>query len=785
MTDIGTHKLLVEREPSNSPIYFDESINKIVNNLSLINNYKQKPNSSFNTSFKHHRKRLTKNCQSPVLQKSPLCSTPFKDKYRGKSIYNFSPISTKERGSNYVTITEDTNESNNSIVFVCKEKVPKLSKKHTSPLIGITVEDNLPEKPNSKSLIYEDEIDLQILQTDGCENNYLQSSTNDKNSKSMSTEESLLQITEAEPFLGFSDDKVTESIIDQKNYLMKCLQEPNPENEKLNASDDVNIDDIANDNSRRERLLDNFSIEVSNFNESENKTDIDRLEIPSEQDVNLSQDDDMHDRDTSLENSSDEDFNPSDESYCGNNNSDKDKSAEKQSTSIISKENTICDSSNSSQISDKASMYDTCESEQSFEDKNISSFSKGIKEPKIAIERLNDSVFIKYHEKMLINKDLSSGSFSEKENNGLYEPKVAIEKLNDSVFIKYYEKMRVDEEDSSFDSNKTNENLSDADETTSDVNESQSVVYETQSEVYETQSEVENLTETDEVNNSFDNNASTSFNNYSRNNISDTVNTESDSLEAQANEIVITDSSTTEDVESNDEVSSDEDERHVSFVTTRRRNEITNDSMFIFDNSYGSSSTDCDKTVLSNKARLSYFEKSDVEIDDSTNQARISDVAPCEEKTQEKTNKIHRSTTDTRTLGPGFTRHSEVTDMDSSINEVTIIGTEQYDDETKNYVSPIRTENNTESGPSAIKKVYRGSIIPDRFSGIDTEERPSRIVLQPGKKWERSLSIYRRMTTMADHFDQSLLEDEAQKKGRKYRQSVISTMEMQGKILFY
>lgn len=54
------------------------------------------------------------------------------------------------------------------------------------------------------------------------------------------------------------------------------------------------------------------------------------------------------------------------------------------------------------------------------------------------------------------------------------------------------------------------------------------------------------------------------------------------------------------------------------------------------------------------------------------------------------------------------------------------------------------------------------------------------IVLQPGKRWERSLSIYRRMTTMSDHFDSSILDDEPlNKKGRKYRQSVISTMEMQ------
>lgn len=54
------------------------------------------------------------------------------------------------------------------------------------------------------------------------------------------------------------------------------------------------------------------------------------------------------------------------------------------------------------------------------------------------------------------------------------------------------------------------------------------------------------------------------------------------------------------------------------------------------------------------------------------------------------------------------------------------------------------------------------------------------IVLQPGKKWERSLSIYKRMTAIAENFDHSILDDESTKyKGRRYRQSVINTMELQ------
>lgn len=52
------------------------------------------------------------------------------------------------------------------------------------------------------------------------------------------------------------------------------------------------------------------------------------------------------------------------------------------------------------------------------------------------------------------------------------------------------------------------------------------------------------------------------------------------------------------------------------------------------------------------------------------------------------------------------------------------------------------------------------------------------IVLEPGKRWERSLSIYRRVTEMGD-LNQSILDETLNTKGRKYRQSVINTMEMQ------
>lgn len=622
--------------------------------------------------------------------------------------------------------------------------------------------DKITENINDESMVYENEIESQIdvCETENLEQNEFKTNACNDNFESVSSDPSLFQITEAEPFLGFSDVIVTESICNDRKYLLECIQEP--ESDLQDARLDVskiyietaqnvqNIDDITH--SKIEDPL-NISVEKKlNEKERKSKKDI-NLDNLSDQDFDLMEEEnDKSNRDISQNNCSGE---IEDDSIS------KSKSFETQEDSIMSNESYVCDSSSSSD-SDKESMYDTCESEQSISEKEDKGFIP-LPSPRVILERLNDSTFIRYHVK------------------GKKEPKVSIKRLKDSVFFKYYEKI-LPANRSSSNSNVTDRNRSDIDaglteavDTTSECNDSQNENEESLSDAYE-------------VKKSDDNDVS--LLNCSRNDDSSTSNhTESDSVEAQPNEIVITDSSTTEDIESVDETSNNEDETHVSFVTTRRRNEVTNDSMFIFDNSYGSTSTEGDKTVLSNKARLSYFEKSDLEVDISVINARASDSSyfeACEDMSAHK-NRADRIQRNTRkTSRP--TRLSEVNrDINYSMNEVTLIADEGLDNgKMLTNVSSNQTEEHTSRSSVTTRKSSRvpRESVSDRTSSINTEVKPS-IVLQPGKKWERSLSIYRRMTTMADYLNQSLLEDEGQNKGRKYRQSVISTMEMQGKILIH
>ncbi|KOB78542.1 Haspin-like protein [Operophtera brumata] len=804
-----------ERVLCKNPKKFDESINKIVNNLSLMNNFKGKTEkSSFNTSYKHHRNKyispiLQKSTiyqNSPILQRSPFCSTPFKDKYRGKSIYNFSPISTKERVSlNYETIKEENNEINKS-----SGQIPKLSKEQTSPPNNISDSDS---RTTSKSLIYEDEIDPL---TDLCVTEKKVENEPEPITKRQIAiaEQSLFQLTEAEPFLGFSHNSVIEKITDR-------IQENN-------SDSDSNLTEGDSQNGR-DQCLTKLS-ENGNFNKY---------------------DDDKSYRDTSLENHS-EDISLNDSKDLLKTQksvlfviilhlhvvTSLENHLEDINFSEIKSDRYISRARNSTQDSDKESMYDTCNSEESVSEDNINEISINNRVPKVAIERMSDSVFLKFYEKMLINKEDSSyrdasmtdevqsdidddqSNVDETKSQDENEDKIDSDEnqsyvdesqsqdedeesdihdmMNDVDETESQDenggKIDIDENDSSVDESQSqdeNGGKIDIDENDSSVDESQSqddnlsTDYENQSKVDEMQIEVDKILN-EENDDEFDNKSmddySASFYKFSNDNISNTSkNTEYYPGETQTNEITITDSSTTEDVESSDETSTHEDEKCVSFVTTRRRNEITNDSLFIFNNSYCSSSTDCNNTILSNKARLSYLvEKSDLELDMSLHQPRTSDfneIDACVEniEDEDRTDRISRTMTKKCLRLP---RQSAVdnTVMDSSIriDEIKAVEFSKALSTKQPGTSEHRRSSITTKKSS---RMLRDSMVSES-SKICSEVKPS-IVLQPGKKWERSMSIYRRMTTMADHFDQSLLDDEGLKKGRKYRQSVISTMGMQ------
>ncbi|XP_050348318.1 uncharacterized protein LOC126772161 isoform X2 [Nymphalis io] len=246
------------------------------------------------------------------------------------------------------------------------------------------------------------------------------------------------------------------------------------------------------------------------------------------------------------------------------------------------------------------------------------------------------------------------------------------------------------------------------------------------------------------------------------------------------------------------DINNPEEEVYMSFVTTRRRNGVTNDSfIFSLDNSITSgSSGDVDKTVLNNDNIIEYIQDNDVTLIDNL---------PGETTTVEGVD-INVKRTETELIPSPKIQNNCISIRNSSINRPSFKPRNSSISPTiKTKVLPTRNIN-IDSGVinkkimtrSSLRNkesfdVGKSSLTPETLSpknsaksrdftlsNVTMSDAKQGIVLQPGKRWERSLSIYRRMTTMADHFDLSILDDEPlNTKGRKYRQSVISTMEMQ------
>ncbi|CAD0201921.1 unnamed protein product [Chrysodeixis includens] len=600
-SDIKAYKLLIENDNNKTPKRINDSINNIVNNLSLINRLKHKH--SFNDSLKRPYKnhRLTRNIQSPILN-SPLCSTPFKVKYRGESIYNFSPISDNkdDNSPKHATITEGKDNSNNSIIFLNNDKTksPRKTIENVpdieNPNDSVVSMDNNEIAPENNTIIEEDNKDITVEEV-----NYVE--CNDKTIPSV--EISSFQTTEAEPFFGFSNNDVKEIL----------------ENEEIETPNDITM---PNNNT--------YDLEVSDC-ESNDENNVSC--------VNVKDDDD----------------------------------------SLLLEHNS----------GDKDSLYDTCTSEQSSGDEQ-----EIVKEPVVKIKRMNDSSFLRYYVK---NNKYSSESDDNVNNDDSKQ-------LNDGT------EKSLGEEDIA----ENNDSVQDAELSQEEFNS-----FETKSEANESNSD-----------------KTVSDNKLSENEVSDSIES---------------------DIEASDE------EKCISFVTTRRRNEVTNNSMMsIFNASYASSSTDCDKTVLSNN-EINNTQVENVNDDivnvigDDNNVSLSKEVEPPE-------------------IGPTIedkpdTKVSFVTTRNSNI-------TDRRSCRQSRQSTILPTTNSVTSRKSS--KLPSDSIMHSPDSSRKTCFDKPAIVLQPGKKWERSLSIYRRITMMTDHFDQSILEDEPiEKKGRKYRQSVICTMEMQ------
>ncbi|XP_047530904.1 uncharacterized protein LOC125066715 isoform X2 [Vanessa atalanta] len=361
----------------------------------------------------------------------------------------------------------------------------------------------------------------------------------------------------------------------------------------------------------------------------------------------------------------------------------------------------------------------------------------------------------------------NSEDFDDDEETYNKQALVMIERLNDSIFKKYYHKMPFFSDHSI---NETNTSLSD----------------DPFSDEYA----------------SLDENKSESDNDISkRKNI-----LQEDSLNKGMDEQGL-------DSDNSSDSNKPEEEVFMSFVTTRRRNEVTNDSfIFSLDNSMTSgSSGDIDKTVLSKDNVIECVQNNDETLMENgpveTN-VEFQNVSSNNLTAKEEIDVIEKYT-ETEFIHSPKAKNNCISITNGSVSRPSFkTRKSSYSTTIKPRVS-LKANVNIDSGlidkkimtrrSSRLNRgsfdVRKSSLKPESISPKNRTESRSRdltlsnvtmidpkqgIVLQPGKRWERSLSIYRRMTTMADHFDHSILDDEPlNTKGRKYRQSVISTMEMQ------
>lgn len=522
---------------------------------------------------------------------------------------------------NHVTITDDNNEANNSLVFVPKicSKLPITppNSDQFSPVTHITVTNSLKQKDNSKLLFSSQDSVQENLKSDREIQEYSEIKEEKTDSKSSKTYSSL-QISEVEPFLGFSEQTINK--ICETNKLL-LLDEDKDDSIILPVSNITKHSKIDNE------------INKSNNKRNAVSTTTAEYTMPSEQFLGF----------TDVET----------ENLC--------------SESYQDLADTCSEISESASVEDRQSLYDTCDS--------INSIIEETTKPIVIIERMNNSLFQKYYEKM--------GRHNSQENidvsDATSEEYSTFESVNDESFVDY------ENGTYKFDSSgNTKEHIP------------------------------------------FEKAAGSKSNSF---NVSDEPNEEiymNDDLDA--NEITQNDNFEYNEVDGEEEIC-------VSFVTTRRKNEITNNaSILVLDDSQNSySGTDCDKTVLSNKVgNINYIYEIKTEVTDPND-----------------------------LLADEMDDNSVITNINEQVSN------------TDTTIASTTTRMSAKVRESCTFKSPEHSI-------VELPEIRQHIVLQPGKKWERSLSIYRRMTTFNDHLDHSVMEDEdLHSKGRNYRQSVISTLKMQ------
>ncbi|KAJ0183107.1 hypothetical protein K1T71_001083 [Dendrolimus kikuchii] len=867
-TDIQSYELIVEKD-SNRPKIFDGSVSSIINNLPCLN--KQNLSPVFKTPIKYRRNRLTNSIHSPILKTSPLCSTPFKEKYRGQSIFRFSPIigmSSKPNVS--ILVDKDINAN----VFPIEDEA--MANINTTPVV--LTEANESIKFDSKK--YPTKVDFFKY----CDNDSNVQELGDNNlipkmREKLKTNNEItsntLNIDKTEQEDPYKSLQTINSFAnDSKNYSnlneTKICSIHNTENEPFMGFSRISDTDVLNHPCVLGNIIKVYNKNLVYDNEMGNYKNGSFVSIKNK---------------TSIENNF---------SHYENVNDHRNNIAKNLESRIlcISNNSMNCNEVNDHNTPSDDTSYDTCENDS--EDHEI-------KKPVVLIKKLNDSIVFKYYniniksDKSHDSKNLTEKfSYSESndskpssENNvSNLENNVSPDNANGHIH-------RLCEDDELYNntideinySYKSNESKFNATKYMNISRYSKLSHCDTDKETISShESHVSDSKSSESISES--NGSYTSQSNSSKD--------ISESIESNLSyQLSINDNDTY--IESDNDLKSFDENKCVNFVTTRRRNRA-NSSLYMsmYSNSAESNSLsiskECEKTVLSNKNSLEKDSCADNSFSRSSlNRAYNKNQGPlktfnsnkCTKRSSIKARNLRKSrlsntknqsvisrespeSTDQTSyeseddcsvtlykIAPNNPVYNETLEIDdlSTINEsVQSFGKVDVDvvDTTKvisdsdiititetdsDDVNTNTTSDMLESKQSSVNKSDKSNIssvseselkdkvseiivhsnksrktntyrqFNDRKSGMTTRtslkllndsnkmrsskiftmndwETRQGIVLQPGKKWERSLSIYRRMSMMGD-FDVSLLDEDCEKKGRKYRESVINTMEMQ------
>ncbi|XP_061378523.1 uncharacterized protein LOC116769820 isoform X2 [Danaus plexippus] len=230
-SDIKSHKLLIEREIKNSPEYNDKSINDVVNNISIFSHLRN-PTQTPNTKQKHLMP------YNKITQNSPLCSTPFHDKYRGASIYRFSPISINLDDSPKEKTAIKNNEEQNDFSYK-EENVDNIEQDTEAVKIenpeSRSCQDSINERDDTKTNTLNESQYKSICPTDN-HSPILSNPTITKRNRIKTIKNSLsFQTTEIESFHGFGDSDIhcndLDAIREKYKEIENILTEDNSHNE--------------------------------------------------------------------------------------------------------------------------------------------------------------------------------------------------------------------------------------------------------------------------------------------------------------------------------------------------------------------------------------------------------------------------------------------------------------------------------------------------------------------------------------------------------------------------